>query len=144
MLVSGPRNSMHFVAIKMGRRQTPQTALALLDRKVHKKRCARTRVALNGDRSTVGLHRMFDDRQAKTGATGVPRPVLVDAVETLENMRLVALGGTTPPVVHNDTNRTAIAANLKGDLNGRRAAMLQGVIHQIVKRLFYSKSVGLD
>ena len=64
--------------------------LALLDRKVHEKCCARTWVALNGDRSTVGLHRVFDDREAKTGATGVSRPVFVDAVETLENMWLVA------------------------------------------------------
>ena len=64
--------------------------LALLDRKVHEKCCARTRAALNGDRSTVGLHRVFDDREAQTGATGVSRPVFVDAVETLENMRLVA------------------------------------------------------
>ena len=64
--------------------------LALLDRKVYEKCCARTRAALNGDRSTVGLHRVFDDREAQTGATGVSRPVFVDAVETLENMRLVA------------------------------------------------------
>ena len=67
-----------------------QSALALADREIHGKCCARTWVALNGDGSTVGLHRVFDDRQSKTGATGVSRPVLMDTVKTLENMRLVA------------------------------------------------------
>src|SRR5260370_29281684 len=59
-------------------------------------------------------------------------------------MRLVAEGDSPAVVVHNDINGTAISPYFKGNFNGRRAAMLQGVIHQMVKRLFYSKSVGLD
>src|SRR5260370_37134367 len=59
-------------------------------------------------------------------------------------MRLVAEGDSPAGVVNNDINGTAIAPYFKGIFNGRRAAMLEGVIHQIVKRLLYSKSVGLD
>src|SRR5438876_2108640 len=68
----------------------------------------------------------------------------MDTVEALENMRLVTERDTDTIVVHADTDGTPIATNLQGNLDRGGAAMFQGVIHQIVKRLFYSKGVGLD
>ena len=87
---------------------------------------------------------MFDDGQAKTGSAGVSRPVLVNAVKTLENMGLVAERDTHAIVVHTNLNGIPIAANLESHSNGRLATVLQRVVHQIVKCLLYPKGVGLN
>ena len=118
--------------------------LVLADGQFHYKCCAGTRFAVHGYGPTVGLHRVFDDRQPKTGAACVSRPVLVDAVETLKDMWLVAQRDTNAIVVHADGSRTPVTANLNGNFDARLAAMPEGILHQIVKRLLYSESVGLD
>ncbi len=87
-------------------------SLALADREIHEKCCAGTRVTLDGDGSTVGLHRVFDDRETKTGASGVSRSVLMDTVETLENVRLITERDTHPVIMHTDTHGMAIAAKV--------------------------------
>ena len=101
-----PRNVLRKIARMLKRLST------LADREIHEKCCAGTRIALDGDRTTVGLHRVFDDRQPEAGATGVSRPVLVDTIKTLENVRLITERDTHPIVVHTDRDRMAIAANV--------------------------------
>ena len=82
----------------------------LADRKAHHKSGACTRTALDRDRPTVGLHRVFDDRQTETGAAGVSRSVFVDTIKTLENMRLVAQRDTHAIVGILTMTAVAIAA----------------------------------
>ena len=92
----------------------------------------------------MGLHGVFDDRQTEAGPARISRSVFVHTVKTLEDMRLVAQWDTNAIITNTDQNGGCLAASLQVDSGAGFAAMLQGIVQQIVKRLLDSEGIGLD
>src|SRR5258708_3570841 len=86
----------------------------LTNREIHHESSAGTWTALDSNGTTMCLHRVFHDRQTETGTARVPRPVFVNAIKALKNMRLVAQGNTNAIVTYADNDSRPVAASLHG------------------------------
>src|SRR5208282_2825830 len=87
---------------------------------------------------------MFHDRESKPGPTGIAGPVFVDPIEALENVRLVAQRDANAIVGNGHDDGALFGPGLNTDFCAGFHTMSQGIVHEIVKRLFDSKRIELD
>jgi hypothetical protein len=92
----------------------------------------------------MGLNRMLYDREPKTAPTGVSRSVLVNAIKTLKNVRLIAKWHTRPVVMDRHDRIATVSANFDHYANTRLTPVLKRVIYEIKEHLLDAESVRFD
>ena len=89
----------------------------------------------------MGLDGMLDYGQAKTTAAGIARPILMNTVKALKNVRLIAKWHTWAIVMHSNDRFATVTMGFNHHIDAGLPPMLKRIINQIVNHLLNAKGI---